>query len=371
VLSVIKLSQLFPGTGGMYLYAKQGLGDFAGYISAWLYMTGYTFTIVVEFFALRQTLANSHDLWLFHNPLVFNVLVVVLCMLISLASMQLISRFLSSLTIIKLLPLITLIILIPFVFNTSFTVTGQELSMLPLALPLLIFGYCGFESCTNMSHLIKDSQKNAPRAIFLGFFATACIYTLFHFGVLNLMGAAQLGQLGAAKFPEFISLPIPYLREILIFLIPTAAAISFLAVALGVISSNAALLHILAEERIVRGSSLLSRTTSLGRPFVILGLQGVIVFLLLTYLPSLDIAGVLCIFGIFSSFFLPVLSLVLVGKRRKDIKIMLVGVLGLIAVSAFMGYSWYTLAPDMMDRMKYSAILLVALVIGVLIRKRK
>ena len=98
----------------------------------------------------------------------------------------------------------TLIILIPFIFSPSFSISSSEISMLPYSLPMAIFGYFGFEYCCSISHLIENSEKNAPRALLIGFFATALIYTLFHFGLLNLMGPKALTEYGASAFADFI-----------------------------------------------------------------------------------------------------------------------------------------------------------------------
>jgi len=371
VLCVIKLSQFFPGTGGMYLYAKQGLGSTAGYISAWLYMTGYTFTIVVETLALRQTLAvATNDYWLFSSPMLFNVASLGLCVLLSLASMKLVSRFLNSLTIIKLLPLIILIALLPFIINTSFTITTSELAALPFSLPLLIFGYFGFEYCTSLSHMIKDSEKNAPRAIFLGFLATAVLYTLFHFGLLNLMGADNLATLGASAFGNFINFPIPYLKEVLMLLIPATASITLFAVALGVMNSNTTLMHSLAHERLFVGAPLVARTTSLGRPWVALLIQAIAALFIVTYIPNLKIVGGLCIFAVFSSFLLPIISLIVVARQRGLPKVLAIGIVGLIALLGFIFYSWYTLAPTLGLRMAYSGIMFASLAAGLILKRK-
>ena len=368
VLSIIKLSQLFPGAGGIYLYAKEGLGTTAGFISAWLYLTGYTFTVAVECMALRELFATTYNHWFFNSPVLFNAALISFFVIISLASITLVSRFLNSLTIVKLLPLITLIVLIPFIINPSFTVTMHELSLVPLSLPLLIFGYFGFENCISLSSIIKDSEKNAPKAILLGFLATAAIYTLFHFGCLNLMGAENLAALSASKFAQFINLPIPYLATVLSLLIPAAAAITFFAVALGVINSNAALLYSVAQDRLILGSSMLSKTTASSRPWVILILLGIVAFCITTFLPDINVASGLCIFSVMSAFFLPIVSLWVVSKQRAMKLNMVIALVGIITACGFIAYSCYTLAPTNTERLLYSSIPLVSLALGLLLR---
>lgn len=372
VLSVIQLSTLFPTAAGMHIYAKEGLGSKAGFISAWLYVTGYTFTAVVECLALRDTLAiaTSHY-WLFDSPILFNTLLMLIICAINLASMKLISRFLNSLTIIKLLPLIILIVLIPFIFNPSFTVTTTELAALPFSLPLLIFGFFGFEYCTSFSHMIENSEKNAPKAILLGFLATALIYSLFHFGVLNLMGAQNLSTYQASSFANFLHLPIPGLVPLLKLLIPVATAITLFAVCLGAMNSNAMLLNSLGQQRILAGSSALAKTTSLGRPWFTIILQCLIVFTVATLIPSIPLAGGLCILAVFSSFVLPLVSLIVVLKKKGLKNKLPIAYAGFIALMCFVAYSWYSLAETMAGRMQYSLILVGVLALGFALLRKK
>lgn len=380
VLSIAELGRLFPGAGGFYLYAKEGLGRPAGYLSGWLYIIGYTFAATVEVLAIRNTISTTLRSFGFaenifiSNPILFNALIVTICVAFSLLTIKIISAFLNSLTIVKIFPLIILIALLPFIFNPSFAITSAELSLLPVSLALPIFGYFGFEYCSSISHLIKDSEKNAPRAIIIGFLATALLYTLFHFGLLNLMGSeklAQLGAGGASAFADYITLPIPYLKSLLAILIPLAAVITLFAGALGMINSNAIILHTMAEEKLFKFSSFLLPLTSLSRPWVTLFLQGIIVFLLATLIPNIQLTGGLCLLGVFLSFILPLVSLMKVRKMKGISKILPTVQIALLMVIGLSAYSWYVLAPTFAIRASYTLVFLAAIALGCILYKPK
>ncbi len=372
VLCTIELSRLFPGAGGFYLYAKQGLNRTAGFVSGWLYIVGYTFAATVELLALQDILVKKCGANAFTgNPLLFNFVTIAAVLVFSLLSLKLVSKFLDSLTIVKIMPLVILIVLLPFIINPSFAITGSELALLPASLTLPIFGYFGFEYCVGVSHLIKDSEKNAPKAILIGFLGTGLLYMLFHFGLLNLMGAQNLACLGAPNFPDFISLPIPYLKALLAILIPMASILIFIASLIGMINANAILLQSMAQEGLFKGGAFLTATTNLGRPWAGLALQGFIVFLIATFIPSIPLVGGLCIFGVFLSFFLPLVSLLIVHKRKASHGRIPLTILGLIAVLGFIGYSWYTLSTDMSTRFAYTAVLIAAFTVGMVLYNRK
>ena len=81
------------------------------------------------------------------------------------------------------------------------------------------------------------------------------------------MGADNLTTFGAPNYPDFITLPIPYLKALLSILIPTAAVFIFIASLIAMINGNAILLQSMAQEGLFKGGSFLTATTSHGRPW--------------------------------------------------------------------------------------------------------
>lgn len=374
VLCTVQLSAMFPGPGGFYSYAKQGLGTTWGFFAGWLYIVGYTFAASVELLALRKTLLLSFDYWFIDNLLVFNVLSITSCILLNLLSLHLFSRILNTFTISKLLPLIILIGLLPFIIaNSSFSVlaiTKHDFAMLPISLPWAIFGFFGFEYCCSMSHLIVDSEKNGPRAILIGFLGTALLYMLFHFGLLSLMGADNLATYGAPAFAQFITLPIPYLAQLLMILIPAASAITLFAGANGMINANALLLHAMSQERLLKGSTFLNRLTELNRPWILILLQGLMVFIISNTI-DIGIINGLCNMGILASFILPFISLFILQRRMGAYHKSWFTALAMLITIALVKYSIYCLAPTIYERVMYIIPLLIILLIGSVVYDRK
>ena len=365
VLSVIELSRLFPGAGGFYLYTKQGLSETAAFASGWIYIVGYTFAATVETLALHDILVKQNILTI--NAPLFNALILILVVAFSFLSLKIVSGFLNSLTIVKILPLAILIALLPFIFSPTFAITGHELALLPSSMSLAIFGFLGFEYCVGISHLIKNSEKNAPLAILFGFLGTGALYMLFHFGLLNLMGVENLVRLNAPGFADFITLPIPYLKTLLKILIPTASIVIFFASLIGMINANAILLQKMGQEKLLKGGDFLKQVTTNGRPWVTLILQGIAIFLLATFIPSIPLAGSLTVLGVLASFFLSFISLFIVQKRHRSSKI-IITVIALILVVALIGFLWFTMSPFMSQRLIYTAVLATGFIAGMLLR---
>ncbi len=375
VLCTAQLSNMFPGCGGFYSYAKEGLNKTAGFISGWLYVFGYTFAIAVDVLAIRKTfIASGIENWLTLNPILFNIVFLTISFGLNLMGLKFISRILNSLTITKILPLIILVLLLPFILNPSFTITSTEMMNVPFSLPLAIFGFFGFEYCCSLTHLIENSEKNAPRAIMFGFLGTGILYTLFHFGLLNLMGADNLAQLGAPAFAQFITLPIPFLKAFLMFLIPIASILTIFAGANGMLNVNSILINSMAQEKLFLFGKPLTKLNKNNRAPIALFLLCVTAFLMATFIPHIPIVGGLCNLGVFVSFLFPFLSLFVIQKRKKMYSKLALTIVAISATLGFSIYSWMQLGNSLNERFINTLPLIIGLVAGYLLfffRKEK
>lgn len=370
VLSTVQMARMNPGPGGFYSYAKAGLNTTAGFWSGLLYIVGYTFAVAVELLALRQTLFEAlgpNWTWFTTNTILFNAVLVLALMGLNLLGLKLLSRLMSSLTIWKIIPIVTLILLLPFIINPSFTVSSAEVMSLPYSMPMAIFGYFGFEYACSISHQIENSERNAPLAILIGFSATALLYTLFTFGVLNLMGPAELTEQGASMFADFITLPVPYLKTLLQILIPIASSLTLFAAALGLLNANSTLLHSMAEKKLFYSWEFFSKETAWYRPWVTIAVIGISAFGIATALPSIDMVGNLCNGGVFLSFVLPFISLILLQRKAGKYAQVPLTIVGLILVLGLVVYSIFNLGDTMMDRLYAAAPFLAFLGAGALL----
>ncbi len=363
VYSTVQMARMNPGSGGFYQYAKAGLTTTAGYISGLLYIAGYTFAVAVQVLALRQILGLSA------YPVATNALIIGVLLLLNLLGLNYFSKILNSLTIWKILPVVSLILLLPFIYNPSFSITQAEISALPYSLPMAMFGYFGFEYACSISHQIENSRRNAPLAILLAFLITAALYTLFTLGALQLMGPTELARQGASAFAEFI--PFAYLRTLLRLLIPLASSLTLFAAAAGLMNVNGVMIHALAEQNLLHFSEVLSRQTAAHRPWVTLVLSGTISFVIATVIPSISIIGNICNLGVFLAFVLPLVSLIILQvKQGRSAQVPVSGT-ALLMIIGLVGYSIVILGSNTVERLLYASPLMVFLFLGGLLYKRK
>lgn len=366
VLCTVQLSKMFPGCGGFYAYAKEGLGTAAGFTSGWSYIMGYIFCIAVDIMALHEILATmSGNSWLAEHPTLFYVAALVAFILFNLMGLKLLAKVLDSMTIAKTLPLIALILLLPFVLDPSFTVTAAQVSMVPLSLTFAMFSFLGFEACCSVSHLIEDGEKNAPRAILFGFIITAILYMLFHVGLLQVMGLDNLISDGASSYATFLNMPaFPYVKLLLNLLVRIVSVGTIIAGSIGLLNANAIMMHSLGSEGIFRGSSLMTKMSGNNRPWSALVIQGFIIFALLMAMPSMAIIGSLCTMAVFLAFVLPLVSLLLLQKQRHAVRRMPLTVLALFTAVGLACYSWYTLGTSVTERMLCALPFIVVMFVG-------
>src|ERR1700675_5192189 len=85
-LSVIELSSRYPEEGGIYVWAKRGFGDFAGFITAWTYWAcNLPYFPAALYFAASNALYIRHDWGRFSNSTTFYI--VFLLVALSLATL--------------------------------------------------------------------------------------------------------------------------------------------------------------------------------------------------------------------------------------------------------------------------------------------
>ena len=374
VLSTVQMSRYSPGAGGFYRYAKAGLNTTAGFWSGLLYVVGYTFAIAVETMALRGTLLRAlgpNWTWFTANPVLFNFVTILTLVGLNLLTLKFYSRILNSLTISKIIPIVSVIVLLPFIINPSFTVTSAELSMIPYSMPLAIFGYLGFEYCCSISNHIENSERNAPLAILIGFIITALLYTLFTLGVLNLMGPTELAAQQASSFADFLTLPIPYFKTLMKIIIPAASALMLFAAAAGLLNANAAVLHAMAEQDLFYFSHVLRRETAWYRPWVTIMIIAIMSFTIATLMPSIPIVGSLSNMGVILSFILPLISLSVLQRQRGKASQVPLTYLSLALVIGLVCYCIFSLGTSVQERLLFALPYLACLGIGGLLYKGK
>ncbi len=206
VWGVARAPILFPGPGGFANYAGQGLNKTLGFLAQWMFLLGYTMgTASAMATLIRMGLADRLGIpFAADYPLMTNAVILAVFSALNLLPLGVVSRLQAGATLLKLAPLFIVTLLTFKYLNLELEYNIENISQLPLTIPTVIFGFLGFEACCSLSHLLKDGPGSVGKVVLTAFFITAILYMIFHFGLLQIMGAENLIAHGSIGFPAYL-----------------------------------------------------------------------------------------------------------------------------------------------------------------------
>ncbi len=181
ILCFAEVSSRFEKTGGPYTYAYAALGKFPGFLTGWLLLLGRIFGYAA--------LINLLVIYLsFFSPVFTEQWVRILCILSLSGFFTLVNhigvkdstRINNMLTIAKLLPLFTFIIIGLFNIQPGSikATTEFEFSSFTTSVLLLVFAFGGFESVLINTGEVQNPRKNLPFALITSFIFITIFYCL-------------------------------------------------------------------------------------------------------------------------------------------------------------------------------------------------
>ncbi len=197
-----RLSKLIQNkNGGPYVYTKEGLGDFAGFLVAW----GYWISTWVANAAI--TIAFISALTVFFPVLGTNALYAVLLGLCTIwfltwinakgiresGKMQVIT------TLLKLIPLVLVIIGGIFFFNADNFIpfnpsTETNLAAIAITATMTLYAFLGVESATIPAGNVENPEETIPKATMLGTSITTLVYILSTVVIMGMIPAEVLSK---------------------------------------------------------------------------------------------------------------------------------------------------------------------------------
>jgi amino acid transporter len=216
-LCVLELSSRYPEEGGMYLWSKKAFGEFAGFMTGWMYWTAnLPYFPGVLYFAAGNALFIGGDRW---QNLSTNRPYFILAALAGLAlgfTLNLIGlnigKWLHNLGAIGTwLPAMLLIVMgsvawIRFGSATSFG-GGAIFPALDFKnvffWSTVAFAFGGMEGASTMGDEIQNARRNIPRALLTAGIIITVVYVIATFSVLTALPASDVS--GLQGFMQAIS----------------------------------------------------------------------------------------------------------------------------------------------------------------------
>lgn len=305
VLSLARLAALFPQEGSFYTYAKQWGGHTAGLIANSFYLIGLVIAMgllcQMAGFYLQPFFPNTSALLL--GGVALAGLVILNMMGVALSEMG--QHILIVLTTFPILGSIVLCLLHANSANlTPFAPYG--LGNVMKATREVIFGFFGFESATSLFNIVRNPERNVPKAVTYSIVIVGVLYTLF---IASLILAVPLNLFSFnTPLPETFRILFPEKTWFLF-----ALQISILSAILGTVHSmiwgSSALLVSFSKK--INHSLALSHRASVA----IIGLG---IFLTFMFLKNIGLFFSLTAAFIVSAYMLSMISLFTLGSEWKS-----------------------------------------------------
>lgn len=359
VLSVAALTRTFPGAGSFYSYSKNTIGKFAGFFSGWMFLIGYAAMLSLQARCFYDVVGSYVPL----PQAFFNMAFIGILCFLMLFSIKAISRFLNVGTFFKMIPLLFVFAIFGFYWNPQLTISLESIPLLPLALPVALTGFWGFECCCTISHLIKGDTRNASRAVLIAFFITATIYTFFHLGLLHIMGPENLATYGTQAFTRFLNIGSPAVLAIFNNFITTMISLAYVISMISVFIATSETLNTLAREDHLIGSDTIARINKNNRPVGALVTLCIAVFFMATFIVSKDILIAMSNIGILTSLLMAMISLIVYQVRNATLSKIIVPGLAIFSWIILALFSWNMIGTTNTQRL-FAAIPLITITLG-------
>lgn len=198
-ISFANLGTKYPSTGGSYQYTKEAFGDFAGFLSAWLYWNGSWIgnaAIIVAITSYAATIFPS-----LYNPviaIIFSSAILWIFTFINITGVKKAGKIQAFVTVFKI-GFFALFIIVAFLNFDSANIfpiypEGKGLNTIPLAATSTLWAFIGLESATIAAGEMQDPEKNVRKSTIYGIIIAAVIYLAISISSMGAMDNIALAQ---------------------------------------------------------------------------------------------------------------------------------------------------------------------------------
>ncbi|GGJ72734.1 APC family permease [Streptomyces brasiliensis] len=230
-MSSARLAALYPASGGTYVYGRERLGDFWGYLAGWSFVVGKTASCA----AMALTVGTY--VWPGRAHAVAVAAVVALTA-VNYGGIQK-SAWLTRVIVAVVLVVLACVVVVCLGSGQSDSGRldiglSSGVGGVFQAAGLLFFAFAGYARVATLGEEVRDPARTIPRAIPLALGITLAVYACVAVAVLSVLGAGGLGQAAAPLADAVRAAGVPGLAPVVRVGAAVAALGSLLALILGV-----------------------------------------------------------------------------------------------------------------------------------------
>ncbi len=271
-LSYSQLSVIYPSDGGGYLFAKELLGNFWGFLTGWgIYISSCIFiAFVLHVFGIYLSEFFIHSL----TDVNASIIAFVVLFIVGILNISETGWFEGTLVFLNILILFIFIIsgffhLGGFASNYK----GGSISSIFPTIGIIFISFMGFQAITNISEEVNNPKKTIPKAIVIALLFVLILYVLIDIVVLSVLK----GNFNVSS----VMIAAEKTMGPLFILLPFSALISTLSAANSNIISSSKTIFFMSEEKQI--SNKFSKTNRFNSPYRSLVFLSIIVISFLIF----------------------------------------------------------------------------------------
>ncbi|MFI7426786.1 APC family permease [Micromonospora sp. NPDC049836] len=229
--SSARLAARYPASGGTYVYGRQRLGDFWGYLAGWAFVVGKT--------ASCAAIALTVGLYVWpaqaHAVAVAAVVALTAVNYVGIEKSALLTRMIVG-TVLVVLAVVVVATLGAGTADATRLNVGADATIggVLQAAGLLFFAFAGYARIATLGEEVRDPARTIPRAIPLALGITLAVYTMVAVAVLLALGPQRLADAAAPLSDAVRAAGVQQLVPVVRVGAAVAALGSLLALILGV-----------------------------------------------------------------------------------------------------------------------------------------
>lgn len=191
--SSARLAARYPASGGTYVYGRERLGDFWGYLAGWGFVVGKTASCAAMALTVGAYVwpAQAHAV---------AVAAVVALTAVNYAGVQK-AAWLTRVIVALVLAVLAAVIVAAFAsagaVADQFRLAGATTGGVVQAAGLLFFAFAGYARIATLGEEVRDPTRTIPRAIPLALSIALAVYALVAVAALSVLGPTRLAQSAA------------------------------------------------------------------------------------------------------------------------------------------------------------------------------
>ncbi|MFB7897279.1 APC family permease [Streptomyces xiamenensis] len=194
-MSSARLAARYPASGGTYVYGRERLGPFWGYLAGWGFVVGKTASCA----AMALTVGVYAWPGQAHAVAVAAVVAVTAVNCLGVRKSALVTRVVVAVVLAVLTAVVTACLVPGHGPNVAGGVPAAAVGWGGVleAAGLLFFAFAGYARIATLGEEVRDPARTIPRAIPVALGITLVVYVLVAVAVLTALGAGGLGASGA------------------------------------------------------------------------------------------------------------------------------------------------------------------------------